>query len=120
MHPFSRMRTSSNIEFSTLSVNILANCSGWPGRNENSITHVRLDLTVSAITAAILLSKRLRAMVKVLMLHINGSRVDGMVNDAIAPFGAENEWLSMESASNVMTLSPCSNEASSRPTYTVE
>ena len=54
----------------------------------NSITLVKLALTLSDIIAVILESKRLGAMVTTLIPYRARSRVIGSVSEAIAPFDA--------------------------------
>jgi len=89
--PSSRITTPFNIEFSIPSRTILANSSGFPGRSGNSITFVKLDLTLSPIRAVMPLSKRLGAIVTILMPYLDRSLVKGSVKEARAPLEAEYE-----------------------------
>lgn len=87
--PSSRITTPFNIEFSMPSFTILANSSGFPGLRGNSITFVKLALTLSLIKAVIPESKRLGAIVTTLIPYFARSLVSGRVSDANAPFDAE-------------------------------
>lgn len=86
--PSSRITTPFSIEFSMPSLTILANSSGLPGLRGNSITLVKLALTLSLIKAVIPESKRLGAMVTTLIPCFARSLVNGRVSDANAPFDA--------------------------------
>lgn len=89
--PSNLITTPFSIEFSTPSLTILANSSGFPGRGGNSITLVRLDLTLSLIKAVIPLSNRLGATVTTRIPYLETSRVNGSVREAIAPLDAAYE-----------------------------
>lgn len=86
--PSSRITTPFSIEFSMPSLTILANSSGFPGLSGNSMTRVKLALTLSLIRAVIPESKRLGAMVTTLIPYFARSLVNGRVSDANAPFDA--------------------------------
>ena len=86
--PSSRITTPFSIEFSMPSLTILANSSGFPGLRGNSMALVKVALTLSLINAVILDSKRLGAMVTVLIPYLARSLVKGRVSDANAPFDA--------------------------------
>ena len=66
-----------------------ANSSGFPGRSGNSITLVKLALTLSLIRAVIPLSNKLGATVTTLTPYLARSLVKGSVRLAIAPLLAE-------------------------------
>ena len=63
MPPSNLITTPLSIGFSTLSLTILENSSGLPGRRGNSMTLVRLFLTLSLISAVMPLSNKLGATV---------------------------------------------------------
>ena len=86
--PSSRITTPFSIEFSMPSLTILANSSGFPGLRGNSMALVKVVLTLSLINAVMLDSKRLGAMVTVLIPYLARSLVKGRVSDANAPFDA--------------------------------
>ncbi len=91
MPPSNRITVPFSMEFSIPSLTILANSSGFPGLRGNSMTLVRLDLTLSLMRAVIPLSNRLGAMVTTLTPYLARSRVNGSVKDARAPFEAAYE-----------------------------
>lgn len=97
-HPHSSIQPNHNpfnIEFSNPSLTILANSSGFPALSGNSITLVRLPLTLSDIIAVIPLSNELGAIVTTLIPYFARSRVKGSVSEAIAPFDADRRtWQS--------------------------
>ena len=70
------------------SLTILANSLGFPGLRGNSMTLVKLALTLSLIKAVIPVSKRLGAIVTTLIPYFARSLVNGRVSDANAPFDA--------------------------------
>ncbi len=87
--PSSLMTVPFNMLFSNPSLTTLANSSGRPGLNGNSITRVRLLLTLSPISAVIPLSNKLGAIVTTRIPYLARSLVSGSVSEAIAPFEAE-------------------------------
>ena len=91
MPPSNRITVPFNIEFSTPSLTTLANSSGFPGLRGNSITLVKLALTLSLIKAVMPLSKRLGAIVTTRIPYLARSRVKGSVREAKAPFDAAYE-----------------------------
>ena len=91
MPPSNRITVPFNIEFSTPSLTTLANSSGFPGLSGNSITLVKLALTLSLIKAVMPLSKRLGAIVITRIPYLARSRVNGSVREANAPFDAAYE-----------------------------
>ena len=91
MPPSNLITTPFNIGFSNPSLTILANSSGLPGLSGNSMTFVRLDLTLSLIKTVIPLSNRLGAIVTTLIPYLETSRVSGRVKEASAPFDAAYE-----------------------------
>ena len=91
MPPSNRITVPFNIEFSTPSLTTLANSSGFPGLRGNSITLVKLALTLSLIIAVMPLSKRLGAIVTTRIPYLARSRVSGSVREANAPFEAAYE-----------------------------
>ena len=91
MPPSNLMTTPFNIEFSTPSFTIFANSWGLPGLKGNSMTLVKLDRTLSLITAVISESNRLGAIVTTRIPYLATSRVNGRVRDAIAPLDAAYE-----------------------------
>lgn len=88
MPPSNLITTPFNMVFSIPSRTILANSSGFPGRSGNSITLVRLDLTLSFIKAVIPLSNKLGAIVTTRTPYLARSLVNGKVKEASAPLEA--------------------------------
>ena len=108
MPPSNRITVPFNIEFSTLSLTTLANSSGFPGLRGNSITLVKLALTLSLIKAVMPLSKRLGAIVTTRIPYLARSRVSGSVREANAPFEAAYETCP-GCPSNLHTVRSCLN-----------
>lgn len=88
MPPSSLITTPFSMLFSMPSRTILANSSGFPGRSGNSMTLVRLDLTLSLINTVIPLSNKLGAMVTTRTPYLARSLVNGNVKEARAPLEA--------------------------------